>query len=84
MENSCRRGESSFDGSCVGQFPTVLILLQMHVPMSAIGESVVSEMRCAKCHRPLIESSPVDGVLLLCQGCNAEEAHCTCTPLSKS
>ena len=49
--------------------------------MSAIGEPVMSDMRCAKCGRSLIESSPVDGVLLLCEGCNtgkhiAVAGHC--------
>jgi len=52
--------------------------------MSAIGEPVMSDMRCAKCGRSLIESSPVDGVLLLCEGCNTEEAYCSCRPLSES
>jgi len=52
--------------------------------IGAIGDRVMSEMRCAKCGGPLIESSPIDGVLLLCQGCNAEEAYCSCKPLSDS
>jgi len=48
-----------------------------------VGECVLSEMRCEKCGRPLIESSPINGVIYLCQGCNAEEAHCSCKPLSQ-